>query len=77
MPKRAARPDQICLGLSAIDQTWFVDPVPGEPTKTLANDFATDGGMAATAAATIARLGSSDAFSGRGGDDAAGRDSDR
>ncbi len=61
----------ICIGLSALDYIWQVDRLPcGEHTKVKARDFVTKGGgMAATAAVTVARLGSKALFWGRAGDD--------
>jgi sulfofructose kinase len=73
---RAGQTRVICLGLSALDQVWRVpDFFAGSSQKIRALDYATmGGGMAATAAVTIARLGGITAFWGRGGDDAAGRE---
>lgn len=66
----------ICLGLSALDQVWRVPTFfSGGSQKIRAPQYATmGGGMAATAAVTVARLGGIAAFWGRGGDDAAGRE---
>jgi sulfofructose kinase len=66
----------ICLGLSALDQVWRVPEFfSGGSQKIRAMEYATmGGGMAATAAVTVARLGGMPAFWGRGGDDAAGRE---
>lgn len=68
-------PRIICLGLSALDYIWTVDALPGaEASKTAAGNFATKGGgMAATAAVTVARLGGEARFWGRAGADAEGR----
>ncbi len=65
----------ICLGLSALDQIWRVDRLfSGQSEKIRSLDYSTlGGGMAANAAVTVARLGGSVSFWGRGGDDAAGR----
>lgn len=73
---RAGQTRVICLGLSALDQVWRVpDFFSGGSQKIRALDYATmGGGMAATAAVAIARLGGIAAFWGRGGDDAAGRE---
>jgi len=72
---RAGKTRVICLGLSALDQVWRVPEffsVGSQKIKAL--EYATmGGGMAATAAVTVARLGGMAAFWGRGGDDAAGR----
>jgi sulfofructose kinase len=73
---RAGQTRVICLGLTALDQIWRVpDFFAGGSQKIRALEYATmGGGMAATAAATVARLGGMAAFWGRGGDDAAGRE---
>jgi sulfofructose kinase len=73
---RAGATRVICLGLSALDQVWRVpDFFAGHSQKIRALEYATmGGGMAATAAVTVARLGGIAAFWGRGGDDAAGRE---
>jgi sulfofructose kinase len=72
----AGRTRVICLGLSALDQIWRVPKLfAGGSQKIKSLEFATiGGGMAATAAVSVARLGGSAAFWGRGGDDAAGRE---
>ena len=69
----------ICLGLSALDQIWRVPAFfSGGSQKIRSLDYATmGGGMAATAAVTVARLGGVAAFWGRCGDDAAGREMHR
>lgn len=66
----------ICLGLSALDQIWRVPEFfSGGSQKIRSLEYATmGGGMAATAAVTVARLGGRAAFWGRGGEDAAGRE---
>ena len=65
--------DYICLGLSTLDYNWSVPQIPASGEKVLANHFfPAGGGMAATAAVTIARLGGEVAFWGRAGDDSAG-----
>ena len=73
---RAAQTRVICLGLSALDQVWRVNEFfSGGGQKIRSMEYATmGGGMAATAAVTVARLGGVAAFWGRGGDDAAGRE---
>ncbi len=65
----------VCVGLSALDHIWQADRLPdGELPKVRARSFASKGGgMAATAAVTVARLGGEARFWGRAGDDAAGR----
>lgn len=73
---RAGHVRVICLGLSALDQIWRVDRLfSGDSEKIRSLNYSMlGGGMAANAAVTIARLGGSVAFWGRGGDDAAGRE---
>ena len=68
----ASQTRAICLGLSALDQVWRVPTFfSGGSQKIRAPEYATmGGGMAATAAVTVARLGGIAAFWGRGGDDA-------
>lgn len=71
-PRRS--PVVVCLGLSALDYIWTVDSLPwADQAKSRAHGFATKGGgMAATAAVTIARLGGDARFWGRAGDDPEG-----
>jgi sulfofructose kinase len=73
---RAGKTRVICLGLSALDLVWRVPAFfSGGSQKIRAMEYATmGGGMAATAAVTVARLGGMVSFWGRGGDDAAGRE---
>ncbi len=68
------RPAIICIGLSTLDHVWQADRLPGtDLSKVRANHYvAAGGGMAATAAVTIARLGGEAHFWGRAGDDPAG-----
>ena len=63
-----------CLGLSALDYIWVVDDLPGgSSAKVRAGEFAVKGGgMAATAAVTVARLGGDVSFIGRAGADREG-----
>lgn len=63
-----------CLGLSALDYIWVVDDLPGRASaKVRAGEFAVKGGgMAATAAVTVARLGGEASFLGRAGADREG-----
>ena len=73
---RANKTRVICLGLSALDQIWRVPELfsgGGQKIRSLEYDTA-GGGMAATAAVAVARLGGIAAFWGRGGDDAAGHE---
>lgn len=66
-------PRVICVGLTAMDHIWTVGHVPQEAGKFRAPDYTSGGGgMAATAAAAIARLGGRAEFWGRAGFDAAG-----
>jgi sulfofructose kinase len=68
------RPQVACLGLSALDYIWNVERLEDHQGKLRADDFATKGGgMAATAAVTVARLGARAFFWGRAGDDVEGR----
>ncbi|MEZ5741265.1 MAG: PfkB family carbohydrate kinase [Burkholderiaceae bacterium] len=69
----APTPFVICLGLCTLDQTWNVARIPQQPVKVLADGYTTSGGgMAATAAVTVARLGGRAAFWGRAGQDPTG-----
>jgi sulfofructose kinase len=76
---RAGKTRVICLGLSALDQVWRVPALfSGGGQKIRSLEYTTmGGGMAATAAVTVARLGGLAAFWGRGGEDAAGREMHR
>ena len=76
LASRTGRVRIICLGLSALDLIWRVDRLfTGQSEKIKSLDHTTlGGGMAANAAVTIARLGASVAFWGRGGADAAGQE---
>jgi sulfofructose kinase len=76
---RAGKTRVICLGLSALDQVWRVPALfSGGGQKIRSLEYTTmGGGMAATAAVTVARLGGVAAFWGRGGVDAAGREMHR
>ncbi|HMQ41037.1 MAG TPA: PfkB family carbohydrate kinase [Paracoccus sp. (in: a-proteobacteria)] len=66
-------PTVICLGLTAMDHIWSVEQLPDSAGKSRAAGFASGGGgMAATAAVAIARLGGRARFWGRAGQDAAG-----
>lgn len=68
------KPTIICVGLSALDYIWQADRLPDAGlSKVRARQFVTaGGGMAATAAVTVARLGGTARFWGRAGDDPAG-----
>jgi len=63
----------ICLGKSTLDRIWPVHTLPSKGGKYPASDyFELGGGMAATAAVAVARLGAKAAFYGRAGKDPAG-----
>ena len=63
----------ICLGAAVIDRVYAVDHIPSTPQKVQAHDCRDRcGGIAATAAVAIARLGHAAVFWGRLGDDASG-----
>ena len=66
-------PRVICLGLTAQDHIWTLDRLPGDGGKHRATRFESiGGGMAATAAVAVAKLGGRASFWGRAGKDAAG-----
>jgi sulfofructose kinase len=61
----------ICLGAAVIDRVYAVNHIPSTPQKVQAHDCRDRcGGIAATAAVAIARLGHAAVFWGRLGDDA-------
>lgn len=63
----------ICVGHSALDRIYRIDSFPPEPTKVRALEHVEcGGGMAANAAATIARLGGKAELWSRVGEDDAG-----
>jgi sulfofructose kinase len=63
----------IAVGHAALDYVYRIDAFPPSPTKLRAiGHVASGGGMAANAAATIARLGADVSLGARVGDDAAG-----
>jgi sulfofructose kinase len=66
--------DVVCIGIATLDAIALVDrlPAPGERLPAVEIRLA-GGGVAATAAVTLARLGVPVAFIGRVGDDEAGR----
>ena len=75
MSERAVKPPTVvCVGLSALDHIWQADRLPGpDLSKVRAQSYTTKGGgMAATAAVTVARLAGRARFWGRAGDDPAG-----
>lgn len=74
-PQRStsSAPRVVCVGHTVWDQVWMVDALPAGGGKSRADDFrGLGGGMAATAAVTVARLGGRASFWGRAGDDPAG-----
>jgi sulfofructose kinase len=63
----------ICVGHAALDRIYRIEAFPPEPTKVRAIEhIEAGGGMAANAAAAIARLGGKAELWSRTGDDAAG-----
>ena len=63
----------ICLGKSTLDRIWPVAELPTKGGKYRASNYLElGGGMAATAAVAITRLGAKAAFCGRAGNDPAG-----
>lgn len=63
----------LCVGKSTLDQIWPVNDMPAGGGKYRATGYmALGGGMAATGAVAVARLGTTASFLGRAGDDAAG-----
>ncbi|MBU3649378.1 MAG: sugar kinase [Limnohabitans sp.] len=63
----------VCLGIAVKDLVFEVDQLPREPQKVTARRLrVVHGGMAATASASIARLGGQAEYWGRVGDDADG-----
>jgi sulfofructose kinase len=63
----------ICVGKSTLDQIWPVGDMPTSGGKYRANGYLVlGGGMAATAAVAVARLGGQASFCGRAGNDGAG-----
>ena len=68
-------PRVICLGLSALDEIWCVETLfdLGAQKIRAADHRQVGGGIAATAAVAVARLGGFAVFWGRAGDDPAGR----
>jgi len=63
----------ICVGKSTLDQIWPVTDMPTSGGKFRANGYLVlGGGMAATAAVAVARLGGQASYCGHAGNDAAG-----
>lgn len=71
---RVGRTRVICLGHAALDQTWQVESLltRGNEKLRAGGYHVVGGGMAATAAVAVARLGGKAAFWGRAGADIAG-----
>ena len=68
------RPRVVCIGIATLDAIVAVDRLPGSDERVEAVDGRlAGGGIAATAAVTLARLGVPVAFLGRVGGDAPGR----
>lgn len=66
-------PTVVCVGLTAWDQIWDVDTLPTGGGKLRAHTYRDGGGgMAASAAVAVARLGGRAQFWGRAGDDRPG-----
>jgi sugar/nucleoside kinase (ribokinase family) len=64
----------VCIGIATLDAVVVVDRLPGSDERVPATDGRlAGGGVAATAAVTLARLGVPVGFVGRVGDDPAGR----
>jgi sulfofructose kinase len=64
----------VCIGIATLDAVVVVDRLPGSDERVPATDGRlAGGGVASTAAVTLARLGVPVAFVGRAGNDAAGR----
>jgi sulfofructose kinase len=72
--RRRVRPRVVCIGIATLDAIVVVDRLPGSDERVPAQDgILAGGGVAATAAVTLARLGVPVAFVGAVGDDTAGR----
>lgn len=68
-----SQPRVICVGMAAQDYIWYVSRIPVQAGKSQASDFLQmGGGMAATAAVTIARLGGHAELWGSAGQDPEG-----
>lgn len=66
-------PRIICCGIAVLDQAWDLPALPRAPGKYIAGGLrAVGGGMAATAAVAVTKLGGRAAWCGRLGADAAG-----
>ena len=67
-------PRVVCIGIATIDAIVSVDRLPGSDERVPVHDGRiAGGGVAATAAVALSRLGIPTAFIGRAGDDDAGR----
>lgn len=72
MLPETVRPRVVCVGMTALDHVWQVEALPREGKIPAQGFRSTGGGMAATAAVAVARLGGRALFMGRAGDDDAG-----
>ncbi|WP_312671739.1 sugar kinase [Pseudescherichia sp.] len=62
-----------CVGIAVLDRIWYLDDLPKEGGKYVANNYTeVGGGPAATAAVAAAKLGAKVDFIGRVGDDDTG-----
>jgi sulfofructose kinase len=63
-----------CVGITVLDRIWYLDDLPKEGGKYVANNYKeVGGGPAATAAVAAAKLGAEVDFIGRVGDDETGQ----
>jgi len=63
-----------CVGIAVLDRIWYLDALPQEGGKYVAENYAeVGGGPAATAAVAAAKLGATVDFIGRVGDDDTGK----
>jgi len=63
-----------CVGITVLDRIWYLNDLPGEGGKYVANNYKeVGGGPAATAAVAAAKLGAEVDFIGRVGDDDTGK----
>ena len=73
-PGEVVKPRVVCIGIATLDAIVAVDRLPGSDERVQASDGRlAGGGIAATAAVTLARLGVPVAFIGRLAPDAAGQ----
>lgn len=63
-----------CVGIAVLDRIWYLDTLPHQGGKYVANNYReVGGGPAATAAVAAAKLGAEVDFIGRVGDDDTGK----